>query len=383
MVVARREQTVGGVEQVQQREQENPHQVDKVPIQADVLDHAGSGHIKGLGQQDGEGDQSDNDVDRMETGDQEVGAGPQVAAGDHNRQLEPGIPVVQTFEVASRGLGMRLVGDQRELRRREARRFRQRRFVAGVLVMRLAAVMLVNARPRVDFVGHLEQHDPAFGRIGLFSQGRLRGVDLHRDFVDNGDVGGNLLIAASGRLAGRGGRRLGRLGRSRRLLSQQVGLQRRQPQANRGRVVDVGLFINLAARQGGVDLVSELLRILVPLHAQKHRAEQEGQQQPALCRCGVVAAGRFEGQHDRDARSDQDGSVDGAPQFHQMDVMGGRPGGGAKAEHDVGADKRGEEHDFRGKEQPKKQLAVGQRQRRLVFKTDVVVVGVRMIRHGE
>ena len=54
-------------------------------------------------QQVDEADQADEHVDGVEAGDQEIGAGPHVAAGNHDRQLRArGAASLRSFEVAVR-----------------------------------------------------------------------------------------------------------------------------------------------------------------------------------------------------------------------------------------------------------------------------------------
>jgi hypothetical protein len=56
------------LEQIQQREQENPNQVDKMPIKSNILDHVGAFAIKFVEQDYGERNQADNHMDGMEAG---------------------------------------------------------------------------------------------------------------------------------------------------------------------------------------------------------------------------------------------------------------------------------------------------------------------------
>src|SRR3982751_6222914 len=74
------------LEQVQERKQENPDQIDEVPVQADVLDDVSSPPAQIHRQDKGKGNQPDQHVDGMKAGHQEVSAGPHVAAGDLHRQ---------------------------------------------------------------------------------------------------------------------------------------------------------------------------------------------------------------------------------------------------------------------------------------------------------
>src|SRR5690606_11950805 len=83
------------LEQIQQREEKDPDQINEVPIQADVFQNVGLARVELLGQDQHEREQTDRDVNRMEAGHQEVGAGPHVAAGNHHRQAEPLFVLVQ------------------------------------------------------------------------------------------------------------------------------------------------------------------------------------------------------------------------------------------------------------------------------------------------
>ena len=72
--------------EIKECENENPDQVDKVPVQAGILDVLGVAFVESLGQalldREEEDDHPDDDVDGVEAGDREVATGEEVAVGD-------------------------------------------------------------------------------------------------------------------------------------------------------------------------------------------------------------------------------------------------------------------------------------------------------------
>src|SRR5262245_50995098 len=74
--------------QIQKREEENPNQIDEVPIEAGVLEDVSLGVVEAIHQDEHEGDQADEHVQCVKAGEQEVRAGPHVAAGNHHGQVE-------------------------------------------------------------------------------------------------------------------------------------------------------------------------------------------------------------------------------------------------------------------------------------------------------
>src|SRR5262245_58351930 len=79
-------------DQVQQREQEDPHDIDEVPVQADQLQHEGvldaEPADEGHQEDDGEDHDPAEDVQGVEPRHGEVARRPQVAVGDGRRQVQ-------------------------------------------------------------------------------------------------------------------------------------------------------------------------------------------------------------------------------------------------------------------------------------------------------
>lgn len=110
-------------EQIEDWEEEDPDEVDEVPIKAGVLDHPGAFAVEPVGEEDREHEEANDDVNRMETGEEEVGAGPHIPPGDHRRQTKPGEGVVEPRGMAAvapcpfRRQRHDLVGDDRQIER--------------------------------------------------------------------------------------------------------------------------------------------------------------------------------------------------------------------------------------------------------------------------
>jgi hypothetical protein len=140
-------------------------------------------------------------------------------------------------------------------------------------------------------------------------------------------------------------------------------------------VVEVRLVMHQAARLHRVDAVRELRLVFVALHAKEDASQDEGSEEPQLGGLAAIVRGGLVRKHDRQAGANQYEGIEGPDPLDQVHVLRMRPavGGGAIPKHDVRADEGGEEHDFGREEEPEAELAVGNRQRRLVLELDMPV----------
>ena len=71
-----------------------------MPVEPHVLDQPGSLGVQPDGQQQHEGDQADQDMQGMKSGQEEIGAGPHVTIGDVHRQMEL-VLIIPTLNMAA------------------------------------------------------------------------------------------------------------------------------------------------------------------------------------------------------------------------------------------------------------------------------------------
>src|SRR5262249_12299303 len=98
-----------GSNQVEQRKQENPHDVHKVPVEAGQLDHAlvlgAEPAHQGHEQNDGEHDQTAEHVQGVKARHGEITGSPQVAKGDHVLDRQVGM-LFEQGGAAAMGVGV-------------------------------------------------------------------------------------------------------------------------------------------------------------------------------------------------------------------------------------------------------------------------------------
>ena len=141
-------------------------------------------------------------------------------------------------------------------------------------------------------------------------------------------------------------------------------------------VIHVGTIVHQASRSLRIDAVREFGRVFKCLDSQKRQTQQHRQQQPPFCFAGQIAFRIFQCDHDRHTGTNQHECVQGTNPLDQFYGLRRWPaaGGGPEPQNNVGSNQCREKHDLGRKEQPHRQLAGTNRNRRFVNQLYVLSV---------